>query len=119
MKILICEDNKLAMRALTVFLNKEGFETFNAVDGNEAMQLLNTNVYDLVLVDIHLPYHSGLELIRHLRSDLKKKTPVIIVSAFSDLQVQRQAYELGINDYIVKPIDPTSLIEKIRTVLKN
>ena len=119
MKILICEDNKLALRALSVFLSKEGYETVNAVDGNEAMQLLNTNVYDLVLIDIHLPYHSGLELIRHLRSDLKKKTPVIVVSAFSDPQIQRQAYELGINDYIVKPVDPTSLIEKIRTVLKN
>jgi len=107
------------MRALAVFLSKEGFETVNAVDGNEAMHLLNTNEYDLVLVDIHLPYHSGLELIRHLRSDLKKKTPVIVVSAFSDPQIQRQAHELGINDYIVKPVDPTSLIEKIRTVLKN
>jgi DNA-binding response OmpR family regulator len=58
-------------------------------------------------------------LIRHLRSDLKKKTPVIVVSAFSDPQVQRQAHELGIDDYVVKPIDPTSLIEKIRTLLRN
>lgn len=119
MKILICEDNKLAMRALAVFLGKEGFETTNAIDGNEAMELLNVNEYDLVLIDIHLPYHSGLELIKHLRSDLKKKTPVIVVSAFSDPQIQRQAHELGITDYIVKPIDPTDLLEKIRTVLKN
>jgi DNA-binding response OmpR family regulator len=119
MKILICEDNKLAMRALAVFLGKEGFETTNAIDGNEAMELLNTNEYDLVLIDIHLPYHSGLELIRHLRSDLKKKTPVIVVSAFSDPQVQRQAHELGIDDYIVKPVDPTGLLEKIRTLLWN
>ena len=119
MKILICEDNKLAMRALAVFLSKEGFETVNAIDGNEAMELLNTNEYDLVLIDIHLPYHSGLELIRHLRSDLKKKTPVIVVSAFSDPQVQRQAHELGLDDYVVKPIDTTSLIEKIRTLLSN
>ncbi len=107
------------MRALSVFLGKEGFDTVNAIDGNEAMELLNTNEYDLVLIDIHLPYHSGLELIRHLRSDLKKKTPVIVVSAFSDPQVQRQAHELGINDYIVKPVDPTDLIEKIRTLLRN
>jgi DNA-binding response OmpR family regulator len=119
MKILICEDNKLAMRALAVFLGKEGFETVNAIDGNEAMELLDTNEYDLVLIDIHLPYHSGLELIRHLRSDLKKKTPVIVVSAFSDPQVQRQAHELGIDDYIVKPVDPTGLLEKIRTLLRN
>lgn len=107
------------MRALSVFLSKEGFETTNAVDGNEAMDLLDTNEYDLVLIDIHLPYHSGLELIRHLRSDLKKKTPVIVVSAFSDPQIQRQAHELGIDDYVVKPIDPTSLIDKIRTLLRN
>jgi DNA-binding response OmpR family regulator len=119
MKILICEDNKLAMRALSVFLGREGFETTNAVDGNEAMDLIDKNDYDLVLVDIHLPYHSGLELIRHLRSELNKKTPVIVVSAFSDPQIQRQAHELGINDYVVKPIDPTNLINKIRTLLRN
>ncbi len=119
MRILICEDNKLAITALTVFLGKEGYETINAVDGNEAMALIDENEYDLILVDIHLPYHSGLELIRHLRSDLKKKTPVIVVSAFSDQQIQRQAHELGIDDYIVKPIDPTSLINKIRTLLRN
>jgi len=119
MKILICEDNKLAMRALSVFLGKEGFEITNAIDGNEAMELIDKNEYDLVLVDIHLPYHSGLELIRHLRSELNKKTPVIVVSAFSDQQIQRQAYELGINDYLVKPIDPTSLIDKIKTLLRN
>jgi len=119
MKILICEDNKLAMRALSVFLSKEGYETYNAIDGIEAMELLNTNEYDLILVDIHLPFHSGLELIRHLRSDLKKKTPVIIVSAFSDPQIQRQARELGIDEYVVKPIDPTNLIKKIKTLLRN
>jgi len=119
MKILICEDNRLAIRALSVFLGKEGYETTTAIDGNEAMELLNTNEYDLILIDIHLPYHSGLELIRHLRSDLGKKTPVIVVSAFSDPQIQRQAHELGINDYIVKPNDPTDLIEKIGTLFKN
>lgn len=107
------------MRALSVFLGREGFETTNAVDGNEAMDLIDKNDYDLVLVDIHLPYHSGLELIRHLRSELNKKTPVIVVSAFSDPQIQRQAHELGINDYVVKPIDPTNLINKIRTLLRN
>jgi DNA-binding response OmpR family regulator len=107
------------MRALSVFLSKEGYETTNAIDGIEAMELLNTNEYDLVLVDIHLPYHSGLELIKHLRSDLRKKTPVIVVSAFSDPQIQRQARELGIDEYVVKPIDPTNLIKKIKTLLRN
>ena len=47
MKILICEDNKLAMKALTVFLSKAGFETTNAVDGNEAMDYINTNAFGI------------------------------------------------------------------------
>jgi DNA-binding response OmpR family regulator len=71
-----------------------------------------------VIVDIHLPYHSGLELIRFLRTDLKKKTPVLIVSAFSDQQMQRQASDMGVSGYITKPFDPDELIMKIRSVIK-
>jgi len=97
MGILICEDNKLAMKTLSVIIEKEGYKTDTAIDGNEAIALLQKKVYDLILVDIHMPYHSGLELIRYLRSDLKKKTPVLVVTAFSDPQMQKQAGELGIN----------------------
>jgi two-component system phosphate regulon response regulator PhoB len=69
-------------------------------------------------VDIHLPFHSGLELIKYLRSDLKMNTPVLVLTAFSDLQMQRQAEELGISGYIVKPFDPSDLIRRIFSILK-
>lgn len=118
MKILICEDNKLALRAMSVVLEREGYETSTAMDGNDAIDMLRNNTYDLVVVDIHLPYHSGLELIHFLRSDQKKKTPVLIVSAFSDPQMQRQAGELGVSGYILKPFNPDELIMKIRSVIK-
>jgi DNA-binding response OmpR family regulator len=118
MKILICEDNQLAVKTLIYVLEKEGFETEKAEDGNSGLSLLQKNIYDLILVDIHLPFHSGLELIKYLRSDLKMKTPVIVLSAFSDNQVQRQAGELGINGYIVKPFKLTDLIVQIRSILK-
>jgi DNA-binding response OmpR family regulator len=75
-------------------------------------------VYDLIIVDIHLPFHSGLELIKYLRSDLKLETPVLVLSAFSDLQMQRQAKELGISGYIVKPFKLNDLIEQMRIILK-
>ena len=118
MKILICEDDQLAMNILSFILEKEGFKSDTAEDGNKALTLLQKTVYDLILMDIHLPFHSGLEVIKYLRSDLKMKTPVLVLTAFSDLQMQRQAIELGISGYIVKPFDPADLIRQISLILK-
>ena len=73
--------------------------------------------YDLLVVDIHLPYRSGLELVKFVRSDQGKDTPVIILTAFSDHQMQRQAGELGISDYIVKPFNPAELVSRIKSIL--
>jgi DNA-binding response OmpR family regulator len=101
-----------------VILEREGFITESADDGNKAVTLLEKNVYDLVVVDIHLPFHSGLELVKFLRTDLKSNTPVLILTAFSDPNVQKQAGELGINGYIVKPFNPSDLIQHIRNILK-
>jgi DNA-binding response OmpR family regulator len=119
MKILVCEDNQLAMKTLTFVLGKEGYELDTAEDGNSALAFLQKNVYALIIVDIHLPYHSGLELIKYLRSDLKMDTPVLVLSAFSDLQVQNQARELGISGYIVKPFKLTDLITQMKSILKS
>ena len=119
MRILICEDNKLALKTISVVLKREGYESVTAENGNDAINLLKDNLYDMVIVDIHLPYHSGLELVEFMRSDLKLDTPVIIVTAFSDLQMQRQAAGLGIDGYIVKPFNPMDLVKKIKTILKN
>lgn len=119
MLILICEDNKLALKTISVVLEREGFKSDTAENGNEAIDLLKKNKYDLLIVDIHLPFHSGLELVKYLRTDLKRKTPVLIVTAFSDPQMQKQAAELGIDGYILKPFNPTDLLQKIRTIIKN
>jgi DNA-binding response OmpR family regulator len=117
MTILICEDNRLAMRTLSVILEKEGYSTETAIDGNEAIDLLRNKDYDLLLVDIHLPFHSGLELIKYLRSELKKKTPVLVITAFSDPQMQKQAAELKINGYFTKPFNPPEIIAQIKSIL--
>lgn len=117
-KILICEDNQLAMNTLSFILEKEGFKPDTAEDGNKALTLMKQTVFDLILMDIHLPFHSGLELIKYLRSDLKMTTPVLVLTAFSDPQMQSQAGELGISGYIVKPFDPSDLIQRIFSILK-
>ena len=118
MRILICEDNTLALRTLSIVLEREGFVAETADDGNKALNYLQKNSYDLIIVDIHLPFHSGLEVIRHLRTDLKKDTPVIVLSAFSDHQMQKQAGEMGISGYILKPFNPTDMVNTIKSILK-
>ena len=107
----------MAMRTLSVVLEREGYEADVADDGNVGIEMLQKNDYDLLVVDIHLPYRSGLELIKFVRSDQGKDTPVIILTAFSDNQMQRQAGELGISDYIVKPFNPVDLVTKIKSIL--
>ncbi len=119
MRILICEDNRLALKTISVVLEREGFTSETAENGSDAIVLMQNNIYDMVIVDIHLPYHSGLELVQYLRSDLKLQTPVLIVTAFSDPQIRRRASELGIDGYIIKPFSPADLISTIRTILKN
>ncbi|MGB8491817.1 MAG: response regulator transcription factor [Bacteroidales bacterium] len=117
MKILICEDNPMAMKTLSVILEREGFDADTAEDGNKAIMLLQKNNYDLLVVDIHLPYRSGLELVKFVRSDQGKDTPALMLTAFSDPQMQRQAGELGISGYIVKPFNPADLVSKIKSIL--
>jgi DNA-binding response OmpR family regulator len=118
LKILICEDNKLTMKTLSFILDREGFVSETAEDGNVALAHLGKSIYDLIIMDIHLPYHSGLELIKYLRTDLKQETPVLIVTAFSDQQMQHQSGELGISGYILKPFNPSDLVSQIKSILK-
>ncbi len=117
MKILICEDNQMALRTMSVVLEREGYDPVTVSDGNRAIEELRKNDFDLAIVDIHMPYHSGLEVIRFLRTELRKQTPVLIVSAFSDPQMQRQAGEMKVSGYITKPFDPDDLLRKIRAAV--
>ena len=108
----------MAMKTLSVILEKEGFDADIAEDGNKAIELLSVNDYDLLVIDIHLPYHSGLELVKYVRSDQGKDTPALVLTAFSDPQMQRQAGELGISGYMVKPFNPAELVAKIKSILR-
>ena len=118
MRILICEDNKLSSLVISTMLKRKGYIVEIASDGNEALEKINGAIPDLLITDIHLPYHSGLELVRYLRNEKVSNIPVIIVTAFSDPHVQENAWELGISDYFVKPLDNEALVSKIESLLK-
>ncbi len=107
----------MVSKAMSVVLEREGYDPVTVNDGNRAIEALQMNDYDLAIVDIHMPYHSGLEVIRYLRTELKKQTPVLIVTAFSDPQIRRQAGEMKVSGYLTKPFDPDDLLKKIRAAV--
>jgi DNA-binding response OmpR family regulator len=87
------------------------------MDGREAMALLQSNEFDLIITDIHMPFHSGLEILVYVRKELKKNTPIIVISAEGLENTVLQAFELGANDFITKPFSPAELAVRVRRIL--
>ena len=86
-------------------------------NGNTAEQALNSQQYDLVLLDLGLPGQNGLQVLKHLRQD-KNNTPVLIVTARDDLDSRLAGLDGGADDYIIKPFDLSELLARIRAVLR-
>jgi len=121
MKILICEDDLMTLKALEHKLKNEGYETITVLDGKQAIEILNAKPnIDLVLTDLHMPLISGLELISHVRNELKSNMPIVMLTRVGLEDTVLHAFELGADDYITKPFSPEELSLRIkRLLLKN
>ncbi len=115
-RILIVEDDKLALDLLVNFLKKEGYECRGATTAQEALNLMDNLSFDLVLLDIRLPDFSGVELLRRIK-ELNPIIPIIMVSALSDVEVVVETLKKGAEDYIVKPVILDDLVKKINNAL--
>ncbi len=118
MKILICEDEEIMLTALEFRLQKQGFDIVRAEDGQIAIDKIRTEDPDLIIADIMMPHVTGLELIKFVREDLQKDTPVIVISALELDEVVLEASKLGANDFIAKPFRPMELILRIRRIFQ-
>ncbi len=119
-KILIIEDEELVRKVLEFRLKKEGYEVFQAKDGGEALDLIEQHHFDLMLVDIMLPYVGGLEITQKVKSNPQSKdTSVIVVSANGLENVILEAFALGADDFITKPFNLPELIIRVKKHLKN
>jgi two-component system response regulator VicR len=114
MKILIAEDDSLILRTMELSLKKEGYEVIGCKDGMDAMEKILLHAPDLIIVDIMMPYLSGLEIVGKVRQtgDL---TPIIVLSAMGQQAVVDEAMKLGAEDYISKPFNIKVLSSMIRT----
>jgi len=118
MKMLICDDDPMTMRALEFQFKKEGFEILKAMDGREASRILKeTDDIDVMITDVFMPYVNGMELITYTRTILHRIFPIIIVSRVSVNDNVEQAMELGANAYIIKPINLDDISAKVNNLL--
>jgi DNA-binding response OmpR family regulator len=118
MKILICEDDLMTLKALDHKLKNEGYETLTALDGKQAIEMLNTHKeIDLLLTDLHMPLISGLELITHVRNEMKSYMPIVMLTRVGLEDTVLHAFELGADDYITKPFSPEELSLRIKRLL--
>ena len=112
-RVLIVEDEVLINKHITDELTYIGHKCSSAFDGEEALALINSNTFDLIILDVMLPKISGFELMKHI-----KKIPVIFVTAKSDLNDRLNGLDLGADDYIVKPFEMPELLARVRVVLR-
>lgn len=115
-KIAVIEDDKEINDILTKILTENGYETRQALDGSQAMKMLQNETFDLVLMDLMLPYVNGETLLYELRKTAD--TPVIVISAKSMMETKLEVLRLGADDYMIKPFDINEVIVRIEVVLR-
>ena len=115
--ILIVDDEKDLCTVLDNSLSQDGYRVLTAFNGKTALQLAKKEEPDLVLLDIRMPGMDGIEVLRKIKK-MKKKTIVIMFTAYGTLETARKAMELGAYDYVTKPIDLFSLKSLLKEVLK-
>ncbi len=115
-RILIVEDYKEISQMLADFLTTHDYEVECAFDGRQASELIKKNTYAIILMDLMLPYKSGDVLIGELRE--KSQTPVIVLSAKSQVETRLEVLRMGADDYILKPFDLDEVLVRIEVVLR-
>jgi len=113
MKILIVEDDEVTLRALEYRLKLEGYEISVARDGRRGAELIKSEDFDMIISDVLMPHTNGIELLSMVRTELKLDIPFIVISFLGQSNNTSKAMEIGATDYLVKPLDPNELIEKI------
>ena len=115
-KILVVDDDSHIRELVRVFLQQDGFAVAEAADGLEALAYLAAAKADLVVLDIMLPHLDGWELCRRLRADYD--LPVLMLTAKAETSQKIKGFDLGADDYLVKPFEPLELVARVKALLK-
>ncbi|KAF0816966.1 MULTISPECIES: response regulator transcription factor [unclassified Cytobacillus] len=115
-KILLVDDEERIRRLLKMYLERENYSIDEAENGNQALSKALANDYDVILLDLMMPGKDGIEVCRELRE--KKATPVIMLTAKGEEVNRVQGFEVGTDDYIVKPFSPREVVLRVKALLR-
>ena len=116
--VLVIDDDPVILELLRVNFEIEGFDVLTAHDGDEGLELAQSNHPDVVISDIMMPRRDGLQLLSDLKGDPRTEgLPVILLSAKAQKSEVQHGLDLGADDYITKPFDPIKLIERLNAVV--
>ena len=113
LNILLAEDNLLNIKLITVLFAQQGITIQVAVNGKEAVEKIKTTHFDLVLMDMEMPVMNGYQATAVIRNELKNKIPIIALTANAQPGEKEKCLQLGMNDYVSKPIDAGDLFNTI------
>ena len=116
-KLLLVEDEQKIAETLKLGLTENGYQVDVAYDGNIGLKLFESNLYNIIVLDINIPGINGYELCKMIRSK-NAQVPVIMLTAMSSLPDKIEGYDAGADDYIIKPFEFKELLMKIRVLLK-
>ena len=117
-KIVLAEDEPHIARLVVFKLEREGYEVVWADDGEKALESIKNHIPDLIILDIMMPVMDGYEVLRRVKEDEGLKAiPVIMLTAKGQERDIVRGFELGSEDYIIKPFRPAELVARIRKVL--
>lgn len=116
-RILVVEDDRELNRSVCAFLNQCGYEATGCFDANDAYDALYERVYDLIVSDVMMPGADGFEFARTVR-DTNRNIPLLFMTALDDIASKQRGFRIGIDDYMVKPIDLDELFLRIGALLR-
>ncbi len=117
-RILLAEDNDMLRKSLNFFLEQKGFKVDQFANGQEALDSILENNYDLILADINIPGISGMEITQYVRTKMLSDIPIIIFTSSNVEQTEIDCFDIGADEFIAKPISPLVLITRINNLLK-
>lgn len=115
-KIMVVDDEMHIRELVRFYLDKAGFDTIEAANAEEALEIVENQYIDLAVVDIMMPGMDGFELVEQMRQ--YREFPVIMLTAKSQSKDKLRGFSLGIDDYVTKPFDPDELMARVKTILK-
>lgn len=120
MKILVVDDDPTTRKVLSLYLKAKGHEVVTAENGLDALEKLGTQLVNLIMTDLNMPYMDGIEFIKHVRANSDwNNIPVLMVSTEADQEEQQLAFSAGANGYLIKPVTAEMVNEKIRELVKS